>query len=83
MVLRFLVILATIILVRILWGGLRALFGGGRRQPEVTRGPRRARVRGEVVGCARCDLYVPKDQIIRKRGSGYCSRECAAAGVDG
>ena len=83
--LRFLVILATVVLVRILWGTVKALFGIGRRRPapEVTRGPRRARVGGEVVACARCDLYVPRDQILHKGGRNFCSGECAAAGADG
>lgn len=83
--LRFLQILAAVVLVRIVWGAVKALIrGGGRRgRPEVTRGPRRARVGGEVVACVRCDLYVPTDEVLRKSGWNYCSEECAAAGADG
>ncbi len=78
--LRLLQILAAVVLVRIVWGVIRALIRPKRPAPEVVRGPGQRELRGEVVGCAHCDLHVPRDEIVTRAGRNYCSPECAAAG---
>lgn len=81
--LRFLQILAAVVLVRLVWGAVKAIVSRARPRVEVSEGPRRAKIRGEVVGCARCDLHVPKAEVVVRRGLPFCSRACAAEGAAG
>ena len=78
MIVRFLQILLAFVVVRILWGFVRALF---RRPENPVPPPRTGRTeeRGRVVACERCDLHVPEERAVVRDGRTYCSADCATA----
>ncbi len=57
----------------ILWVALSAIFrvlGGGASQQK--------RLSGEdLVQCAACGTYVPKSDVVRRKGRDFCGKECA------
>ena len=78
--------LAIIVLLRIV---LRMIFGN-RFSAARTRGPQagrkpQERIGGELIRCARCGTYVPRDRAL-VQGTGdravyFCSETCANAGA--
>lgn len=80
--LRFLQILLAVVVVRILWGLVRSLFG----RPANPVPPPRAggtEQRGRVVRCERCDLHVPEERATVRGGRTFCSADCSAANAEG
>ena len=79
---RFLQVLLAFVVVRILWGLIRALF---KRSPDPAPPPRagprtgRTEERGRVVACERCDLHVPEERAVVRDGRTFCSDACASA----
>jgi hypothetical protein len=60
----------------ILWVALGAVFRGIGRIAE-----RQKRISGEdLVRCAACGTYVPKSDIVRRKGHDFCGKECAGKG---
>jgi hypothetical protein len=60
----------------ILWIALGAVFRGIGRIAE-----RKKRISGEdLVRCAACGTYVPKSDIVRRKGDDFCGKECAGKG---
>ena len=59
-----------------LWVALRAVFRGIGRITE-----RQKRISDEdLVRCAACGTYVPKSDIVRRKGHDFCGKECAGKG---
>ncbi|MXW38078.1 MAG: hypothetical protein F4Y20_02290 [Acidobacteria bacterium] len=82
MIVRFLQILVAFVVVRILWGLIRALFKRSEAPvPPPRTGPRTGRTeeRGRVVACERCDLHVPEERAVVRDGRTFCSDTCAAS----
>ena len=82
---RFLQVLLGVILVRLLWTmfrSARARHAAGRTTADPGPAGRipGADYRGEVVGCERCGLHVPKPRAVNFAGRTFCSRACAGAG---
>lgn len=75
---RFLQILVAFVVVRILWGLIRALF---KRSLDPVPPPRAGKTeeRGRVVGCERCDLHVPEERAVVTDGRTFCSDACAVS----
>ena len=78
MIVRFLQILIAFVVVRILWGLIRSLFSKPASPPRAAP-TGRTEQRGEVVGCERCDLHVPKERAVVRDGRTFCSETCAAS----
>ncbi|MDE2712404.1 MAG: PP0621 family protein [Acidobacteriota bacterium] len=78
MIVRFLQILVAFVVVRILWGLIRALFATPARPPRA--GPAgETEERGRVVACQRCDLHVLEERAVARDGRTFCSDACAAS----
>lgn len=75
---RLLQILLALLAVRIVWRIVRSFTNRSRQQ--VSRDSRKAELRGQVVGCERCDLHVPEERTVRRDGRTYCSAACAEGG---
>ena len=78
MIVRFLQVLLAFVVVRILWGLIRALF---KRSPDPAPPPRAGSTeeRGRVVACERCDLHVPEERAVVRDGRTFCSDTCAVS----
>ncbi len=77
---RFLQVLLVLLLARVGWRILRALFvsRASREFPPRTGPPGgAAELRGEVVRCERCDLHVPGKRAEIRGGRTFCSAACA------
>ncbi|MFQ5692529.1 MAG: PP0621 family protein [Nitrospinota bacterium] len=67
---RFLLYLAILYLLWMALAGIfRSLKGGGGRTKALSS--------EELVQCAQCGTYVPKSDIVRRRGREFCTKECA------
>ncbi len=77
---RFLQILLAFVVVRIVWGLVRSLFGKPASPPRAAP-TGTTEERGRVVACERCDLHVPEERAVVRDGRTYCSDGCA--GSDG
>ncbi len=76
---RFLQILLAVVTARVVWKVVRRLFSRP-ADPVPPAGTGRAEQRGRVVGCERCDLYVPEERAVVRDGRTFCSADCAEAG---
>ena len=78
---RFLQVLLGIVLIRLLWSIFRGFASRGSSKRAAGDVPR-AEYRGEVVGCERCDLHVPRKRAVTRRGRTFCSTACARGGAE-
>ena len=75
---RFLQILLAFVVVRIVWGLVRSLFGKPASPPRAAP-TGRTEQRGEVVRCERCDLHIPRERAVVRDGRTFCSDACASS----
>jgi YHS domain-containing protein len=77
---RFLIILALILVLYYLFKGLFRSKGGGRSSPRRSTDGARSAAGHELVKDPYCQTYIPKDTALRARIGGrerfFCSREC-------
>ena len=78
---RFLQILLALVAARLVWRLVRGLFSRPAKPPPAPVG--RFEDRGLVVGCERCDLYVPEERAVVRDGRTFCSEDCAGAAAAG
>ena len=82
MIVRFLQILLAFVVVRIVWGLVRSLFGKPASPPRAAP-TGRTEQRGEVVRCERCDLHIPRERAVVRDGRTFCSDACAVSDGEG